>query len=175
MGVGGAANSAFPGDPLDVTSVPAAVAVVDADGLIVRWSRAAQDLVGHPPSEVLRSPVGALLADADPAAVVSRLRRIRRGWQGTVRVRHRAGHTVRLAVRVAPLSGGPKPSNGSSPGATRPGGSAGSWPRWWRGACWSSRRSASGCSARGCATGGPTVRWPIWSKAPRAARAAPGS
>ncbi|WP_018569899.1 ATP-binding SpoIIE family protein phosphatase [Streptomyces sp. PsTaAH-124] len=106
MGVGGAANSAFPGDPLDVTSVPAAVAVVDADGLIVRWSRAAQDLVGHPPSEVLRSSVGALLADADPAAVVSRLRRIRRGWQGTVRVRHRAGHTVRLAVRVAPLSGG---------------------------------------------------------------------
>ncbi|WP_159672369.1 PAS domain-containing protein, partial [Streptomyces mexicanus] len=102
MGVYGASNAAWPGDPFDVTST--AVAVVDAEGLIVHWSRGAQDLLGHPAREVLLRPAAALLADGDPAGVTAWLRRLDRGGEGMITVRHRAGHTVRLAVRVCPLS-----------------------------------------------------------------------
>ncbi|MEU5085319.1 SpoIIE family protein phosphatase [Streptomyces sp. NPDC021356] len=107
MGVSGAAYSAFPGDPLAITS--AAVAIVDSEGLIVRWSPGAQELLGRPAPEVLRRPVGSLFAGGDPAAVVPRLRRIRRDWEGVVALRHRDGHTVRLAVRVCPLAAGTGP------------------------------------------------------------------
>jgi PAS domain S-box-containing protein len=102
MGVYGASNAAWPGDPFDVTST--AVAVVDAEGLIVHWSRGAQDLLGHPAREVLLRPAAALLADGDPADVTAWLRGLDRGGEGVITVRHRAGHMVRLAVRVCPLS-----------------------------------------------------------------------
>ncbi|MEW2294194.1 SpoIIE family protein phosphatase [Streptomyces sp. NPDC006743] len=101
MGVSGA-DRAFPRDPLDITST--AVAVVDAEGLIVRWSRGAQELLGRPAAEVLGRSAGGLFARGDAAAVVSGLRRVRRGWQGVVPLRHGDGHTVRLVVRVSPLT-----------------------------------------------------------------------
>jgi serine phosphatase RsbU (regulator of sigma subunit)/PAS domain-containing protein/anti-sigma regulatory factor (Ser/Thr protein kinase) len=103
MGVSGAANKAARGDPFDVADT--AVAVVDADGLIVQWSRGAQDLLGLPASDALRCPAGSLLVDGDPADVVRRLRAIRRGWAGVITVRHRAGHAVRVAVQICPLVG----------------------------------------------------------------------
>ncbi|MFF8596885.1 SpoIIE family protein phosphatase [Streptomyces sp. NPDC015220] len=101
MGVSGAPSGAQPVDPFDTTSP--AVAVVDADGLIAHWSRGARDLLGHRARDVLRRPAGSLLADGDDDAVLARLRSIERGWDGVVTVRHRAGHAVRLAVRVCPL------------------------------------------------------------------------
>ncbi|WP_308434436.1 SpoIIE family protein phosphatase [Streptomyces anandii] len=103
MGVSGAASRSDPGDPFDITTT--AVAIIDAGGLVVHWSRGAQNLLGHPADDVLGRPVGSLWAGRDPAALASRLRRIDRGWDGVVSVRHRAGHTVRLAVRVCPLFG----------------------------------------------------------------------
>ncbi|WP_308432799.1 ATP-binding SpoIIE family protein phosphatase [Streptomyces naganishii] len=103
MGVSGTASRADPGEPFDIMT--AAVAIVGAGGLVVHWSAGAEELLGHPASDVLGRPVGSLWAGRDPATLASRLRRIDRGWDGVVSVRHRAGHTVRLAVRVCPLSG----------------------------------------------------------------------
>ncbi|MER6978026.1 SpoIIE family protein phosphatase [Streptomyces carpinensis] len=102
MGVSGAASSAGPSDPFDITTT--AVAMVDAEGLIVHWSRGAEELLGHAAPDVLRRPAGLLLAVGDPAAVPVFLRGIDRGWAGVITARHRAGHAVRLAVRLCPLS-----------------------------------------------------------------------
>ncbi|MFI1169384.1 SpoIIE family protein phosphatase [Streptomyces sp. NPDC020801] len=103
MGVSGVASSANPGDPFDIKTT--AVAVVDADGLIAHWSRGAEHLLGHRAGDVLRRPAGVLLAGGDPMSLTSRLRRVDRGWDGVVSLRHGAGHTVRLAIRVSPLLG----------------------------------------------------------------------
>ncbi|MFF0793567.1 SpoIIE family protein phosphatase [Streptomyces spiralis] len=103
MGVSGVASSAGPGDPFDIAST--AVAVIDAEGLIVDWSRGAEELVGHPARDVLRRPAGSLMVYGDPAAVPEFLRGVDRTWAGVITVRHRSGGTVRLAVRVCRLSG----------------------------------------------------------------------
>ncbi|MGW5129184.1 SpoIIE family protein phosphatase [Streptomyces sp. NPDC004069] len=99
MGVNGASGTG-PGDPFTTTT---AVAVVDADGLITYWSQGAQDLLGYSTADVVRHPARALLRDRDQGAVVSRLRRTERAGNAVLTFRHRAGHTVRLAVRVCPL------------------------------------------------------------------------
>ncbi|MFC4607541.1 SpoIIE family protein phosphatase [Streptomyces maoxianensis] len=95
--------------PLDVTR--AATAVLDAHGNVVGWSPTAQSLLGYPPHEVLGHPIGALVADtagghrtgADlPGAPFSR--------RQVLPIRHRDGHTLRVATAVLPLShtgGGP--------------------------------------------------------------------
>ncbi|WP_189954008.1 SpoIIE family protein phosphatase [Streptomyces alanosinicus] len=90
------------GDPFGITS--AAVALVDVDGLIRRWSRRAEDLLGYPASSVLGQPVASLLpgADASVSALAS-AQRVGEGWEGLVTVRHCAGHPVELAVRACPL------------------------------------------------------------------------
>ncbi|MFE7215931.1 SpoIIE family protein phosphatase [Streptomyces sp. NPDC001698] len=99
MGVNGMSGSG-PGDPLITTT---AVAVVDADGLITYWSQGAQDLLGYSAADVVRQPARALLRSRDPTAAMSRLRRSARAGNAVVTVRHRAGHAVRLTVRVCPL------------------------------------------------------------------------
>ncbi|MGW0080080.1 SpoIIE family protein phosphatase [Streptomyces sp. NPDC003393] len=103
MGVSGAASSAGPGDPFDFAST--AVAVIDTEGLIVHWSRGAEELVGHPAREVLRRPAGSLLMQGDVTAVTEFLRGVDRTWAGVITARHRSGRAVRLAVRVCRLSG----------------------------------------------------------------------
>ncbi|MEU6407043.1 SpoIIE family protein phosphatase [Streptomyces sp. NPDC046985] len=102
MGVGGTASSAGPGDFHDAACT--AVATVDAEGVIVHWSRGAQELLGYAPREVLLRPAGDLLADGDPVDLPARLAAIEDCWDGVVTVRHRAGGALRLAVRVSPLS-----------------------------------------------------------------------
>lgn len=101
MGVSSAASSANPGDPFDIKTT--AVAIIDAEGVIVYWSEGAQNLLGRAARDVLGRPVGSLWAGGDPTAVLSRLRRIDSGWDGVITVRHGAGHTVRLAIRTCPL------------------------------------------------------------------------
>ncbi len=101
MGVSGAASGTHPGDPFDIKT--SAVAIIDAEGLIAYWSRGAQDLLGYPAGDVVRRPARLLWSGRDPTAVVSRLRRTDRAGDAVVAVRHRAGHTVRIAVRVCPL------------------------------------------------------------------------
>ncbi|GAA1015943.1 SpoIIE family protein phosphatase [Streptomyces thermogriseus] len=101
MGVSGAADHTYPGDPFDIKT--SAVAIIDAEGLIAYWSRGAQDLLGYPADDVVQRPARLLWPGRVPTAMVSRLRRIDRAGDAVIAVRHRAGHTVRLAVRVCPL------------------------------------------------------------------------
>ncbi|MFH8370113.1 SpoIIE family protein phosphatase [Streptomyces sp. NPDC018031] len=56
--------------PLDGSGLfdAVATAVVDADGTVLRWSRAAAELVGRPGADVVGRPVRSLLAAAEPPA-----------------------------------------------------------------------------------------------------------
>ncbi|MFJ8152616.1 SpoIIE family protein phosphatase [Streptomyces sp. NPDC094468] len=91
-------GSAAPRRPAPASS-PAA-AVLDGAGDVIGWSRAAEALLGYPEGEILDRPADALLAGGD------RVPRPEHGdWSGVARVRHRAGHDLRLGLRVGALGG----------------------------------------------------------------------
>ncbi|MGW7054694.1 SpoIIE family protein phosphatase [Streptomyces sp. NPDC054887] len=108
-----AAGDADVRGPLDVSR--AATAVLDADGTVVGWSPAARGLLGYAPREVLGRPLDALMADGDdgspregapdaaaylPAGDPAGAAAVRR----VLRMRHRDGHVVRVAVTALVLS-----------------------------------------------------------------------
>ncbi|MEU9119902.1 SpoIIE family protein phosphatase [Streptomyces sp. NPDC048506] len=87
----------------------AATAELDARGVIVSWTRAAERLLGYSAEEVLHRPATQLLAipgDEARAAAVARWCRAGDGWGGSVAARHRDGRDVQLAVQVTPLLDG---------------------------------------------------------------------
>ncbi|WP_337523446.1 PAS domain-containing protein [Streptomyces sp. SS] len=92
---------------------PAAFALLAADGVLVGWSREAEALLGYPASEVLGRRAADLLttphADRDGSEVRRPDQRLRFGGtrSAVVDVRHRSGHTVRVAVTVRPLTPAP--------------------------------------------------------------------
>jgi PAS domain S-box-containing protein len=93
------------GDPLGITS--AAVALVDAYGLIQYWSRRAQALLGYSAAGVLRRPVTSLLASEEAlSSALAEGRRVGDGWESVVTARHCAGHRIELALRACPLRTG---------------------------------------------------------------------
>ncbi|MFF3607894.1 SpoIIE family protein phosphatase [Streptomyces sp. NPDC002463] len=89
---------------------PAAFALLAADGVLVGWSREAEALLGYPASQVLGRRAADLLvtshADRDGSEERRPDQRLR--FDGTrsavVDVRHRSGHTVRVAVTLRPLT-----------------------------------------------------------------------
>ncbi|UGY92949.1 SpoIIE family protein phosphatase [Streptomyces gobiensis] len=90
--------------PLDVTR--AATAVLDAQGVVMGWSPAAEELLGYTASEVLGRRLDTLLARPEDMRWPPR-----RGKPRTVRseafeVRHRDGHILRLAMIMSVLSAG---------------------------------------------------------------------
>ncbi|MFI9803736.1 SpoIIE family protein phosphatase [Streptomyces sp. NPDC052301] len=90
------------GDPFGITS--AAVALMDAHGLIRYWNGRAEALLGYPAADVLGHPATSLLLAGDaPASTFSAAQRAGDGWEGLVTARHRAGRPVELAVRACPL------------------------------------------------------------------------
>ncbi|MFJ3756490.1 SpoIIE family protein phosphatase [Streptomyces sp. NPDC090080] len=92
-------GSAAPRRPAGPASSPAA-ALLDGAGDVIGWSRAAEALLGYPEGEILDRPADALLAGGD------RVSRPEHGdWSGVARVRHRAGHDLRLGLRVCALGG----------------------------------------------------------------------
>ncbi|MGW2683850.1 SpoIIE family protein phosphatase [Streptomyces sp. NPDC001414] len=92
-------GSAAPRRPAGPASSPAA-ALLDGAGDVIGWSRAAEALLGYPEGEILDRPADALLAGGD------RVPRPEHGdWSGVARVRHRAGHVLRLGLRVGALGG----------------------------------------------------------------------
>ncbi|MGV9995258.1 SpoIIE family protein phosphatase [Streptomyces sp. NPDC003374] len=99
--VSGAVSRGDPGDPFDIRTT--AVAVLDAEGLIAHWSRGAEQLLARTAGSVLGRPAGSLLVTGEATTMLSRLRRIDRGWEGVLLARHGAGHSVALAVRVCRL------------------------------------------------------------------------
>ncbi len=76
-----------------------ATAVLDERGTVLRWSRAAADLLGWTAQEVRGRPFGALARDgALPGA----------GESGPALLRHRSGRLVEVVLRAAALEGVPE-------------------------------------------------------------------
>ncbi|MET7698191.1 SpoIIE family protein phosphatase [Streptomyces sp. NPDC005485] len=94
-----------PVHPLDEDAT--ARAVIDENGILVRWSEGARRLLGYAPAEVEGRPAALLLADPDEAAAPpSAARR----WSGTLALRRRDGGVLSvwlLAHHRRPEHGGP--------------------------------------------------------------------
>lgn len=94
--------------PLHVTR--AAAVVLDACGIVIGWSPAAERLLGYTPQEVLRRPATALVArkaGTQPAPWMNTV-----GDPGSIRsaalsLRHRDGHTLRMATTMCTVAHGP--------------------------------------------------------------------
>ncbi len=90
------------GAPLDASTD--AAAVVSAHGVVIGWTRGAEDLLGHPASDVVGGPAARLLAmPGDPVRVAGVAERCRAGmgWSGLIPVRHRDGHSIDVDLRVS--------------------------------------------------------------------------
>ncbi|MFE0512437.1 SpoIIE family protein phosphatase [Streptomyces sp. NPDC058964] len=97
-----APSSAGPLDLFDASTD--AAAVVDAEGVVVGWTRGAEALLGYPASEVVGRSAARLLAmPGDPARVAGVVERCRSGmgWSGLVPVRCRDGAGVDVDLRVS--------------------------------------------------------------------------
>jgi PAS domain S-box-containing protein len=86
----------------------AAIAMLDAEGTVVGWTRAARQLVGYSAGEVVGRSAAHVLPppeDARRASAFAEQCRARGGWSGTAAIRHRDGHTLRMTLRVSLLRG----------------------------------------------------------------------
>ncbi|MET7541531.1 SpoIIE family protein phosphatase [Streptomyces sp. NPDC005507] len=81
-----------------------AAAVVSTDGVVVGWTRGAEELLGRPAREVVGGSAARLLAmPGDPARVAGIAERCRggMGWSGLIPVRHRDGSSIDVDLRVS--------------------------------------------------------------------------
>ncbi|MGW7365159.1 SpoIIE family protein phosphatase [Streptomyces sp. NPDC054841] len=94
--------------------LPIALWRTDAQGLLVEWSLAAQDLLGRLPEEVLgRHVIPALVPEANWKLAEELAERVLAGEAviGTLPVRHRDGHFVQMEMWICP-SGDPQGETG---------------------------------------------------------------
>ncbi|MEV6955731.1 SpoIIE family protein phosphatase [Streptomyces sp. NPDC051183] len=87
--------------------LPIALWREDADGRVVEWSLAAQDLLGHRPDDILGRPGSSVLVpDANRELADDLTRRVQAGETvvGTLPVRHRDGHTVPMEMWIVPAA-----------------------------------------------------------------------
>lgn len=85
--------------------LPIALWREDAEGRVVEWSLAAQDLLGHRPEDILgRSGSSVLVPDANHELAAQLTRRVQAGETvvGTLPVRHRDGHRVPMEMWILP-------------------------------------------------------------------------
>ncbi|KOG48801.1 protein phosphatase [Streptomyces virginiae] len=85
--------------------LPIALWREDADGRIVEWSLAAQDLLGHRPEDIIGLPGAAVLVPEANRELADQLtRRVQSGETvvGTLPVRHRDGHRVPMEMWIVP-------------------------------------------------------------------------
>ncbi|MGW0733096.1 SpoIIE family protein phosphatase [Streptomyces sp. NPDC002851] len=95
-------TSTGPPDAFDASTD--AAAVVDADGIVVGWTRGAEALLGYPAPEIVGGSAARLLAmPGDPVRVVGIAERCRagQGWTGLIPVRHRDGRRIDVHLRVS--------------------------------------------------------------------------
>ncbi|MER6074880.1 SpoIIE family protein phosphatase [Streptomyces sp. NPDC001817] len=96
-------------EPVEPSEAPdAAIAMIDAEGTVVGWTQAAQQLVGYSARDVVGRSAAHVLRPSDDATWATSLAeqcRVQGGWSGTVTVRHRDGHTLTLTLRVSLLWG----------------------------------------------------------------------
>ncbi|MBN0043037.1 SpoIIE family protein phosphatase [Streptomyces actuosus] len=88
-------------------ALPVAQVVTSADGIVVRWSRAAQELLGHSPQEVVGRHIAELLhPGADRSLGRSLWEAVAggRGVMGTVTAWHADGHPIELEIWAGPVT-----------------------------------------------------------------------
>ncbi|MDO0910651.1 SpoIIE family protein phosphatase [Streptomyces sp. DT2A-34] len=81
-----------------------AAAVVSGRGVVLGWTRAAEELLGHRAAEIVGGSAERLLAmPGDPVRVAGVLERCRAGmgWSGLIPVRHRDGRRIDVDLRVS--------------------------------------------------------------------------
>ncbi|WP_254076056.1 SpoIIE family protein phosphatase [Streptomyces sp. P3] len=87
--------------------LPIALWREDADGRVVEWSLAAQDLLGYRPQDVLDRPASALLVPEGNRELADQLTHRVQGGEtvvGTLSVRHRDGHQVTMEMWIVPAA-----------------------------------------------------------------------
>lgn len=87
--------------------LPIALWREDADGIIVEWSLAAQDLLGHRPEDIIGLPGSSVLVpDANRTLADDLTRRVQAGETvvGTLPVRHRDGQRVPMEMWIVPAA-----------------------------------------------------------------------
>ncbi|MFC4031610.1 SpoIIE family protein phosphatase [Streptomyces polygonati] len=88
--------------------VGAATALIDAGGVVLGWTEAAERAVGYSAEEVVGRSAGRLLAGgasaAEPAAWANRAL-AREAWSGTVRIRRKDGTDAEMTLEASPLAG----------------------------------------------------------------------
>ncbi|MGW6709240.1 SpoIIE family protein phosphatase [Streptomyces sp. NPDC054956] len=87
--------------------LPIALWREDADGRVVEWSLAAQDLLGYRPEDILgRLGTSVLVPDANRELAADLTRRVQAGETvvGTLPVRHRDGHRVPMEMWIVPAA-----------------------------------------------------------------------
>ncbi|WP_406737523.1 SpoIIE family protein phosphatase [Streptomyces sp. NBC_00853] len=87
--------------------LPIALWREDADGRIVEWSLAAQDLLGHRPEDIIGLPGSAVLVPEANHELADQLtRRVQSGETvvGALPVRHRDGHRVPMEMWIVPAA-----------------------------------------------------------------------
>ncbi|MDX3853810.1 SpoIIE family protein phosphatase [Streptomyces sp. AK02-01A] len=99
------------GVPYAISEAPgppgAAIAVIDAEGSVIGWTEAAEQLLGYRASEVVNTSATDLLMfdGARPApSALSALAGVREPWSGMVQARHQDGRTIHMSVWASPLA-----------------------------------------------------------------------
>ncbi|MFD7442505.1 SpoIIE family protein phosphatase [Streptomyces sp. NPDC059909] len=95
-------------EPVSPREIPdAAIAMLDAEGTVVGWTHAAEQLVGYSAGEVVgRSAAHVVPPAADaPSASAFAEQCAQDGWSGAVTVRHRDGHAIKMTLRISLLWG----------------------------------------------------------------------
>jgi PAS domain S-box-containing protein len=94
--------SAPPRDAFDASTD--AAAVLGADGVVLAWTRGAEELLGYRASEIVGASAAPLVAmRTDPARVAGVVERCRSGmgWSGLITVRHHEGRRIDVDLRVS--------------------------------------------------------------------------
>ncbi|WP_328868956.1 SpoIIE family protein phosphatase [Streptomyces sp. NBC_00287] len=81
-----------------------AAAVVSGQGVVLGWTRAAEELLGHPASQIVGGSAARLLAmPGDPVRMAGVAERCRAGmgWSGLIPLRHRDGRRIDADLRVS--------------------------------------------------------------------------
>ncbi|MFD1312127.1 SpoIIE family protein phosphatase [Streptomyces kaempferi] len=99
-----------PGESLSAREVSCvAIALVDANGAVIGWTRAAQQLVGYSAAEAVGRPATVVLpsipTDVSGTSVFGERYHARGDWSGRAEVRHRDGHKRHVTLRLSLLIG----------------------------------------------------------------------
>ncbi|MFE0631355.1 SpoIIE family protein phosphatase [Streptomyces sp. NPDC058864] len=100
-----------------------ASATLDDHGVVTGWSAQAHHLLGHTPAEIIGHPATLLLAGPPPRTPPPSAPR----WAGTLALRHRDGHTLRLRLLAHHHDTAGGDDAGAGPGHNGGGQGEGGW------------------------------------------------